>query len=38
MIVYSDSQAVIVYVKDQKYHRSTKHIDTKNNLTRNIIA
>ena len=37
-IVYSDSQTTIDYVKDPKYHRRTKHIDTKNNFLRDIIA
>ena len=36
--VYSDSQATIAYVKDPKYHERTKHIDTKNNFIRDIIA
>ena len=37
-IFYSDSQAVIAYVNDFKYHGKTKHIDTKNNFIRDIIA
>ena len=37
-IFYSDSQAVIAYVKDLKYHRRTKHIDTKNTFIRDVIA
>ena len=36
--VYSDSQAAIAYVKDPNYQGRTKHIDTKNNFIRNIIA
>ena len=36
--IYSDSQAMIAYVKDPKYHGRTKHIDTKNNFIRDIIA
>ena len=36
--VYSDSQVAIAYVKDLKYHRRTKHIDTKDNFIRDIIA
>ena len=36
--VYSDSQVAIAYVKDPKYHERTKHINTKNNFIRNIIA
>ena len=36
--IYSDSQAMIAYVKDPKYHGRTKHIDTKNNFIRHIIA
>ena len=37
-IVYSDNQVVIAYIKDLKYHGRTKHIDTKNNFIRDIIA
>ena len=36
--IYNDSQAVITYVKDPKYHGKTKHIDTKNNFIRDIIT
>ena len=36
--IYSDSQAAIAYVKDLKYHRKTKHIDTKNTFIRDVIA
>ena len=35
---YSDNQTAIAYVKDPKYHGRTKHIDTKNNFIRDIIA
>ena len=38
MIVYSDSQFVVIYVKDLKYHGRTKHIDTKNNFYKDIIS
>ena len=37
-IIYSDSQVAIAYVKDLKYQGRTKHIDTKNNFIRDIIA
>ena len=37
-IVYSDSQVAIAYIKDLKYHGRTKHIDTKNNFIRDVIA
>ena len=36
--IYSDSQVVIVYVKNSKYHGKTKHIDTKNTFIRDIIT
>ena len=36
-IIYDDNQVAITYVKDPKYHRRTKHIDTKNNFIRDII-
>ena len=36
--VYSDSQDMIAYVKESKYHERTKHIDTKNNFIRDIIS
>ena len=36
--IYSDNQAVIVYVNDFKYHGKTKHIDTKNNFIRDMIS
>ena len=36
--IYSDNQAIIVYVKDLKYHGRTKHIDTKNHFISNIIT
>ena len=38
MIVYSDSQFAVSYVKDLKYHGRTKHIDTKNNFYKDIIS
>ena len=37
-IVYSESQVVIAYVKDPKYHGRAKHINAKNNFIRDIIA
>ena len=36
--VHCDNQAVIAFTKDPKYHSRTKHIDTKNNYIRDIIA
>ena len=36
--IYNDKQAKIAYVKDPKYHGRSKHIDTKNSFTRDIIA
>ena len=36
--VFSDSQETIAYAKYPKYHGKTKHIDTKNNFIRDIIA
>ena len=38
MLVYSDSQAAIAYTKDPKYHSKTKHIDTKYNFVRDMVA
>lgn len=35
---HCDSQAIITYVKDPKYHGKTKHINMKNNFVKNIIA
>ena len=36
--IYSDNQAVIVYVNDFKYHGKTKHIDTKHNFIIDMIS
>ena len=36
--VHYDNQAAIAFTKDPKYHSRTKHIDTKNNHIRDIIA
>ena len=36
--VYSDGQAAIAFTKDPKYHSKTKHIDTKYNFVRDIVA
>ena len=36
--VYCDNQATITFTKDPKYYSRTKHIDTKNNYIRDIIA
>ena len=36
MVVYSDSEAVIAYIKDPKYHWKTKHIDTRFNYVRDL--
>ena len=36
--VYCDNQAAIAFTKDSKYHSRTKHIDTKYNYIRDIIA
>ena len=38
MIVFSDSQFGTIYEKNLKYHGRSKHIDTKNNFIRDIIA
>ena len=38
MIVFSDSQFGTIYVKNPKYHGRSKHIDTKNDFIRDIIA
>jgi len=38
VLVYSDSQAAIAYTKDPKYHSKTKHIDTKYNFVRDMVA
>ena len=36
MVVYSDSEATIAYTKDPKYHRKTKHIDTRFNYVKDL--
>ena len=36
--IHCDNQAAIAFTKDPKYHGRTKHIDTKNNYIRDIIA
>ena len=36
--LYCDSQAVITYMKDSKYHCRMKHIGTKYNFVRDVIA
>ena len=38
VIVNCDSQAVIAYTKDPKYHEKTKHIDIKYNFVRDMVA
>jgi hypothetical protein len=38
VLVHSDSQAAIAYTKDLKYHSKTKHIDTKYNFVRDMMA
>jgi hypothetical protein len=38
VLVHSDSQATIAYTKDLKYHSKTKHIDTKYNFVRDMVA
>ena len=38
VIVNYDSQATIAYTKDPKYHYKTKHIDTKYNFVKDIVA
>ena len=38
IIVNCDSQAAIAYTKDPKYHCKTKHIDTKYNFVKDIVA
>ena len=37
MILYYDSQATILYIKDPKYHRRTKLIHIKYNFVRDIV-
>ena len=36
--VYCDSQAAISFSKDTKYHSKSKHIETKYNFIRDILA
>ena len=36
--VYCDNQAVISFSKDAKYHSKSKHIETKYNFIRDILA
>jgi hypothetical protein len=38
MLVHSDSQTSIAYTKYSKYHSKTKHIDTKYNFVRDMVA
>jgi hypothetical protein len=38
VLAHSDSQASIVYTKDLKYHSKIKHIDTKYNFVRDMVA
>ena len=38
MTVYCNSQAVISFSKDAKYHSKLKHIETKYNFIRDILA
>ena len=38
VLVKSDSQAMIAYIKDPKYHYKTKHINTKYNFVENMVA
>ena len=38
MKFFNDNQFATIYVKNLKYHGKTKHIDTKNNLKKDIIA
>jgi hypothetical protein len=38
VLVHSDSQTAITYTKDPKYHSKTKHIDTKYNFVRDMMA
>ena len=38
VLVNCDSQAAIAYTKDPKYHCKTKHIDTKYNFVKDIVA
>ena len=36
MVVYSDSEAAIAYIKDLKYHEKMKHIDMRFNYVRDM--
>ena len=38
VIIYCDSQAAIFFTKDAKYHSKSKHIETKYNFVRDIVA
>ena len=38
LLVNCDSQAAIAYTKDLKYHGKTKHIDTKYNFVKDMVA
>jgi hypothetical protein len=38
VLVHSDSQAAIAYTKNLKYHSKIKHIDTKYNFVRDMMA
>ena len=38
MILYCDSQVVITYTKDLKYHNKIKHVYIKYNFVRDIVA
>jgi hypothetical protein len=38
VLVHSDSQTSIAYTKYSKYHSKTKHIDTKYNFIRDMVA
>ncbi|XP_071723237.1 secreted RxLR effector protein 161-like [Rutidosis leptorrhynchoides] len=38
LLINCDSQAAKAYTKDPKYHGKTKHIDTKYNFVKNMIA
>ena len=36
MVVYSNSEVAIAYIKDPKYHEKMKHIDTRFNYVRDL--
>ena len=38
LLVNCDSQAAIAYVKDPKFHCTTKHIDTKYNFVKDMVV